>query len=145
MHNLNCIFNNPNILKVFHGANMDMLWLHRDFDIRVANLFDTYQGARQLGHKQLSYAYLLKHYTNVDTDKKYQLADWRLRPLTEEMLLYARIDTHYLLEIYDKIKVDIYKRSVETQLDYVQNLRSVFNNSDDVAAITFKDIVFRYS
>lgn len=63
---------------------MDMLWLSRDFDLRVSNLFDTYQAARQLSHhRQLSYAYLLKHYTGTDTDKSYQLADWRTRPLTQ--------------------------------------------------------------
>jgi exosome complex exonuclease RRP6 len=45
-------------------------------------MFDTHQAARVLGHKQQSYAYLLKYYTNTDTDKKYQLADWRIRPLT---------------------------------------------------------------
>ena len=28
-------------------------------------------------------------------------------PLTEEMLTYAREDTHYLLYIYDRIKVDL--------------------------------------
>lgn len=83
MRKLNVVFNNPDILKVFHGANMDMLWLHRDFDLRVSNLFDTYQAGRQLSHKQLSYAYLLRHYTGVETDKSYQMADWRIRPLTE--------------------------------------------------------------
>ena len=41
----------------------------------------------------------------VQTDKKYQLADWRVRPLSEELMLYARTDTHYLLYIYDRLKV----------------------------------------
>ena len=33
------------------------------------------------------------------------MADWRIRPLSEEALLYARMDTHYLLYMYDLIKV----------------------------------------
>jgi exosome complex exonuclease RRP6 len=37
----------------------------------------------------------------VLADKKYQLADWRQRPIPDEMLRYAREDTHYLLYIYD--------------------------------------------
>lgn len=49
-------------------------------------------------------AYLLTELVNVKTDKKYQLADWRIRPLTPEMMKYAQIDTHYLLEIYDKLR-----------------------------------------
>lgn len=37
-------------------------------------------------------------------DKRFQLADWRARPLNEQMLAYARADTHYLLYCYDKLK-----------------------------------------
>lgn len=43
--------------------------------------------------------------SSLQADKKYQLADWRVRPLPEELLLYARTDTHYLLYIYDRLKV----------------------------------------
>jgi len=51
-----------------------------------------------------SLAYLLQHHCGVAANKKYQLADWRIRPLPEEMLKYAREDTHYLLHIYDKLR-----------------------------------------
>lgn len=146
MNSLNCVFNNPAITKVFHGAYMDIMWLHRDFDLRVAGLFDTYHAAKAIGHATKSYAYLLKHYTGVDTNKEFQKADWRVRPLTEDMLLYARIDTHYLLEIYDRMKADLLKRSVETSTDYVQNLKSVFNVSDkEVASIEYEGTDFRKS
>jgi hypothetical protein len=37
-------------------------------------------------------------------DKRYQLADWRLRPLPPDMLHYARCDTHYLLHVYDRLR-----------------------------------------
>lgn len=40
-------------------------------------------------------------------DKQYQLADWRVRPLGPELLHYARSDTHYLLYIYDCMKVPL--------------------------------------
>ncbi|KAH9052259.1 hypothetical protein EDB87DRAFT_535734 [Lactarius vividus] len=33
--------------------------------------------------------------------KRYQLGDWRVRPLPDEMLKYARVNTHFLLYIYD--------------------------------------------
>lgn len=80
-----------------HGAEMDTKWLQRDFNIHILNLFDTHRASRYLGLSKLSYAYLLNYYCNVTTDKTYQLADWRQRPLSHEMLRYARIDTHYLL------------------------------------------------
>ncbi len=40
----------------------------------------------------------------LQADKRFQLADWRARPLNDEMLAYARADTHYLLYCYDKLK-----------------------------------------
>lgn len=49
-------------------------------------------------------AFLLQHYCHVSTDKRFQLADWRVRPLTAEMIAYARIDTHYLLYLYEVMK-----------------------------------------
>ena len=42
---------------------------------------------------------------SAQADKRWQMADWRTRPLSEEALLYARMDTHYLLYMYDLIKV----------------------------------------
>ena len=35
------------------------------------------------------------------------MADWRIRPLTPEMIKYARRDTHYLLFIYDCLRKDL--------------------------------------
>ena len=39
------------------------------------------------------------------------MADWRIRPLPEEMLLYARSDTHFLLNIYDHLRNDLLEKS----------------------------------
>lgn len=88
MHTFNDIFTNPKIVKVLHGSNSDIQWLQKDFGIYVVNLFDTGLAAKVLGMKA-SLQFLLKHYCDVDADKSYQLADWRLRPLTKEMLNYA--------------------------------------------------------
>ena len=94
-----------------HGADMDTKWLQRDFNIHIVNLFDTYKASRVLGYPKFSLAYLLSYYCNTNTDKKYQLADWTIRPLLPEMLHYARLDTHYLLEIFDKLLIDLTKLS----------------------------------
>ncbi len=51
-----------------------------------------------------SLAYLLETFCNVKAQKQYQLADWRIRPLTDEMTLYAKQDTHYLLYVYDVLR-----------------------------------------
>jgi len=77
------VMEDPKTIKVMHGADMDTKWLQRDFNIHIHNLFDTYRAARVLGMQKLSYAFLLTHYCNVSTDKTYQTADWRQRPLPQ--------------------------------------------------------------
>jgi exosome complex exonuclease RRP6 len=74
----------------------------RDFGLYLVNLFDTGQAARVLGYPSASLAHLLERHVGVSPDKRYQLADWRLRPLPDDMLAYARTDTHYLLHCADR-------------------------------------------
>jgi len=38
----------PAIVKVFHGAESDILWLQQDFDIYVVGMFDTYHATKVL-------------------------------------------------------------------------------------------------
>ncbi|TKY66973.1 Exosome component 10 [Spatholobus suberectus] len=84
---------------VFHGADNDILWLQRDFHIYVVNLFDTSKACEVLSKPQKSLAYLLETYCGVTTNKSLQRGDWRQRPLSAEMVHYARTDAHYLLYI----------------------------------------------
>ncbi len=106
---LNEIFCDPNIVKVFHGCARDILWLQRDCGIYIVNCFDTYQAGVELKLPSLSLAYLLMNYCHVSAQKQYQQADWRQRPLSKELIKYARDDTHYLLYIYDCLRRDIWK------------------------------------
>ena len=101
---LNEVFADPNIIKVFHGANMDIKWLQRDLGLYVVGLFDTFHAANALNFPGKSLKYLLERFANFKAQKKYQMADWRVRPLPAELVEYARSDTHYLLYIYDELK-----------------------------------------
>lgn len=107
MHILNTVFTDPKIVKIFHGADMDIEWLQRDLSLYIVNMFDTHQAAKALNYARLSLAYLLKHYCELDVDKTFQLADWRIRPLPKELVSYARQDTHYLLYIFDRLTNDL--------------------------------------
>ena len=113
LNKLNIIFTNPNILKVFHGADYDINWLQRDFGVYVVNMFDTGRASRILSYESYSLKYLLLKFCDFETDKSYQLADWRIRPLTEGMIKYARSDTHFLLYIYDNLKKELISKSFE--------------------------------
>ncbi|XP_058246647.1 exosome component 10 isoform X2 [Hemibagrus wyckioides] len=108
MYVLNESFTNPSIVKVFHGADSDIEWLQKDFGLYVVNMFDTHQAARSLNLGRNSLDHLLKVFCNVDSNKRYQLADWRIRPLPQEMIEYAQADTHYLLYVYDRLRADLF-------------------------------------
>ncbi|KZZ95734.1 exosome complex exonuclease RRP6 [Ascosphaera apis ARSEF 7405] len=120
---LNEVFADPKIMKVFHGAFMDMIWLQRDLGIYVVNLFDTFHAANALGYPKKSLKYLLDKFVNFQAEKQYQMADWRLRPLLPGMFDYARSDTHYLLYIYDLMRNELVENSdAESNLvDYVSD------------------------
>lgn len=125
LHILNEVFTRTSIVKVFHGADSDIEWLQRDLSLYLVNLFDTHQASKRLGFARLSLAFLLKHYCNIDADKTFQLADWRMRPLPEQLMKYAQQDTHYLLYIYDMMTNDLIKAG-NGQLNMV---RQVFMDS----------------
>ncbi|KAG0325020.1 exosome nuclease subunit [Dissophora globulifera] len=114
LHLLNQSFTDPNIVKVLHGAESDIIWLQRDFGVYIVNLFDTYHASKLLEFGAHSLAHLLKLYADYDADKKYQMADWRIRPLPKEMLTYARSDTHFLLYIYDRMRNALLDKSNPT-------------------------------
>lgn len=107
LHILNDVFADPKIVKILHGADSDIIWLQRDFGLYVVNLFDTFFASKALQRKGHSLASLLVQYTTFSPDKRYQLADWRIRPLTDEMLKYARSDTHFLIHIYECLRRDV--------------------------------------
>lgn len=67
------------LFKVLHGADADVEWLQKDFGLYLVNMFDTHQAARLLNLGRHSLDHLLKLYCNINADKQYQLADWRIR------------------------------------------------------------------
>ncbi|KAG7363207.1 3'-5' exonuclease [Nitzschia inconspicua] len=128
---------NPNVVKVFHGADSDVVWLQRDFGLYVVNLFDTGRAARALRLPSYGFAHVLERYVDgARADKSHQLADWRQRPLPEAMKEYAIMDTHYLLDIYRALKYDLAK-SKETTIE------KVLDDSRKVCTIRYAPEPFR--
>ncbi|PVF97620.1 hypothetical protein CPB86DRAFT_797921 [Serendipita vermifera] len=110
MEDFNEVFTDPKILKVLHGAESDIVWLQENFNLYIVNMFDTFHASRALDLPRHSLAFLLSVYCDFTADKRYQLADWRIRPLPAEMLHYARSDTHFLLFIYDNLREALLER-----------------------------------
>lgn len=101
------LFADPKIEKVFHAVEYDIICLKRDFGFEIVNIFDTMQSARILGYTQVGLDALLGLKFGLQVDKRYQKADWAYRPLTQEMLNYARLDTHYLFQLRDQLQVEL--------------------------------------
>lgn len=126
---LNNVFTDSKIVKVFHGSESDILWLQRDFGVFVVNLFDTFKASQYLEMAGNSLAYLLDFYCGLKIDKKFQLADWRIRPLTNEMIKYAREDTHYLLYVYDRMKNTILTKGRDLMISILKASESLCLNA----------------
>ena len=101
------VFENPEIEKIFHAAEYDLICLKRDFDFHFSNLFDTLTAARILGYAKVGLGNLLQQKFGVNVNKKFQKANWGKRPLNQDMLNYARIDTHYLIEMRAMLKSEL--------------------------------------
>ncbi|KAH9080509.1 ribonuclease H-like domain-containing protein [Lactarius deliciosus] len=112
LEDLNEVFTDPSIVKVLHGADSDVVWLQQDFNLYLVNMFDTFHASKALDFPRHGLAALLEMYCDFSPDKRYQLADWRIRPLPDEMLKYARADTHFLLYVYDNLRNALLDRAV---------------------------------
>ena len=104
------IFSNPLIEKIFHAAEYDLICLKRSCGFKVVNIFDTMQAARILGYERVGLDSVIEEKLGIKLDKKYQKADWGERPLSPEMLNYARLDTHHLLALRDSLEAELQRR-----------------------------------
>jgi ribonuclease D len=101
MSPLGPLFDDAHIEKVFHAAEYDLMCLKRDYGFTFNNLFDTMVSARIIGRKAIGLANMLEEFFGVQTDKRFQRADWSVRPIPPEQLEYAQQDTHYLPALRD--------------------------------------------
>jgi ribonuclease D len=101
------LFANPEIKKIFHAAEYDLICLRRDFGFEFANLFDTMQAARVLGYQYVGLENILSEKFGVKMDKRHQKADWGARPLSPAQIDYARFDTHFLFQLCDLLETEL--------------------------------------
>ncbi|MCD6586145.1 MAG: HRDC domain-containing protein [Desulfobacteraceae bacterium] len=113
---LSQILSDPNITKIFHGADYDVRSLYRDYQIAIHNLFDTELASRFLGNAETGLNTVLQNRFGVKLEKKYQKKDWSQRPLPEPMITYAAKDVQYLIPLYEIQKKELAEKG---RLDWV--------------------------
>ena len=101
------ILADPNVTKILHGGDYDLRILNRDFGWIIRNLIDTSVCAQLLGYEAFGLAALLERHFGVKLNKTHQRADWAMRPLPPDMLDYAAMDTHYLIELAAKLRAEL--------------------------------------
>ncbi|MEW6683962.1 MAG: HRDC domain-containing protein [Nitrospirota bacterium] len=107
----------PGIVKVFHGADYDVVGLKRDFGFGIVSIFDTCLAAQAAGEPKYSLGDLLVRYFDVTLEKKYQKAHWSKRPLSADMLAYAAKDTQYLPSLYEILRKEAQARGRLPQIE----------------------------
>lgn len=101
------VFEDENVLKVFHDAEFDLSILGRDFGRLPRPVFDTKIAAVTLGKMSYGLSSIVESYFGVKLDKKQQRSNWGKRPLDVKQLNYARLDTHYLLDLADRLEEEL--------------------------------------
>ncbi len=84
---------------VLHGADFDLRLLHAKYGFAPSNVFDTMLAARFLNLPKFGLSDLYEKYFGIVLEKKHQRADWCRRPLSDELLAYARKDVERLEEL----------------------------------------------
>jgi len=106
------VFADPNIVKIFHAAEYDLICLKRDYHFEINHVFDTMLAARILGYSAFGLGAILNSKFNLELDKKYQKADWALRPMPPAMLSYARMDTRYLVLLREEMEKELAEKGL---------------------------------
>jgi ribonuclease D len=105
----------PDVLKIFHAGDNDIRILKRDYAFAFRNIFDTHRAASLLGFRQLALSTLLETHLGVILEKKMQRSRWDIRPLSEEQLDYAALDTAHLPDLYRKLDTELREKGMEKE------------------------------
>lgn len=132
----------PAIEVVFHDADYDLRLLGYEFGFRASNLFDTRIAAQFLNEPGIGLAAMLEKYVGMRPDKRFQRADWSVRPLTQPMLEYAAMDTRHLPVLRDLLRDRLTERGrldwVEEECALTTAVRWPAPESPEIAALSMK-------
>lgn len=108
-------FEDPGIVKILHAADNDVPYLVERVGGTVGPIFDTHAAAKVLGLPRAGLGGLLQDFLNIEVDKTFQRADWRLRPLPPAQLEYAQGDTRYLIKLWEILRDMLAENGLEEE------------------------------
>ncbi len=140
---------NPQIVKVLHAAEQDLVILLNDFNLGLTPVFDTQIAAMVCGFgDQVSYAQLVKTLANARIDKSSQIVDWSKRPLRDNHVEYALADVTHLCTVYERLQLKIEKQGraswvAEEMLELSDKTRFDFNPETQARKLKLRNMTPR--
>ena len=99
------IFENRDIIKVFHAVRSDITVLSCSNNLKFINCFDIQIAEKFLSKEDLkSYAKIVLKYIGIKIDKSETNSNWLKRPFSRKQINYAANDVRFLIKIYEKQK-----------------------------------------
>ncbi|MEK9723997.1 MAG: ribonuclease D [Rhodospirillaceae bacterium] len=120
------LFDNPNVIKVFHAARQDLeIFLHLS-DRLPTPVFDTQVAAMVCGFgESVGYEQLVAKLAGAKLDKGSRFTDWAARPLSDRQITYALADVTHLRVAYRKLRdrLDRENRTawIEEEMEVLRN------------------------
>lgn len=102
---------NPNIPKIFHDLEFDQKSMNKEFKCEFKNLFDTKMAAELSSEEKFGLSALLEKHFKLNLNKKYQQANWTIRPIPVEMLQYSINDSFYLNDLKEILTEQLQKQN----------------------------------
>ena len=141
------ILEDEQIEKIIHACDTDIKWIHKEYNIKVLNIFDTQEASRLL-NKNTSKEGLdvvLKRYSLFEMDrhnkKVMQKSNWKKRPLTDEQLIYSAQDSYYLIDLRDvlalKLGENLFKFKENSNKNFKERLMESWEEKCNLKALNF--------
>jgi ribonuclease D len=92
---------------ILHGADFDLRLLHARYGFAPTHVFDTMLAARFLNFPKFGLSDLYEKFFGIVLEKKHQRADWCARPLSSELLDYAKRDVEHLEELGNRLREEL--------------------------------------
>ena len=112
------IFSDPAYLKIVHAGENDIPYFKEHVGGDFVHLFDTHIAAKVLSLPRSGLAGLLEELLSIHIDKKYQTADWRVRPLPPDQADYAKNDTRHLLALWRILAPQLEEQSLRDVAEF---------------------------
>ncbi len=106
------MLSDPEIIKIFHAAEFDLMLIKKDMNVDVKGMFDTQVAMTFLRHQKTGLAALIESYYGIKLSKDEQRSNWGKRPLSDKQIAYARIDTHFLVDVYNKLVPELEEQNM---------------------------------